>query len=80
MEGPPVEILEARTGQPFVVIAGVRVPIRNLPLPHPVGASTLDGLPEGPPLDVARAGRAAPRSGGSAGKLKDLVRDAGRRR
>jgi hypothetical protein len=80
VEGPPVEILEARTGLPFVVVAGVRVPIRNLPLPHPVGASTLDGLPEGPPLDVARSTRATPRTGGSAGKLKDLVRDAGRRR
>jgi len=80
VEGPPVEILEARTGLPFVVIGGVRVPIRNLPLPHPVGASTLDGLPEGPALDISRSPRAPARSGGSTGKLKDIVRDAGRRR
>ncbi len=79
-DGPPVEILEAATGAPFVVIGGVRLPIRNLPLPNPIGASTLDGLPEGPPLDIARARPAPAKGGGSggaggaAGKLKDRLR------
>ncbi|MGZ4680920.1 MAG: hypothetical protein ACXWBN_09640 [Acidimicrobiales bacterium] len=80
-EGPPVEILEARTGVPFLVVGGVRLPVRNLPLPNPIGASTLDGLPEGAALDIAKAQRGASRAGGSkpagpggtAGKLKDLV-------
>lgn len=80
VDGPPVEILEGRTGLPFVVIGGIRVPIRNLPLPHPVGASTLDGLPEGPPLDVARSPRAAARPSGSAGKLVRATAEAIRRK
>jgi len=33
--------------------------VRNLPLPHPIRASSLDGLPEGPPIDLAAVQRAA---------------------
>jgi len=57
--GPPVELLEGPKGLPFVVIGSVRIPIRNLPLTHPVRASALDGLPEGPPLDMAEPQRTA---------------------
>jgi hypothetical protein len=55
VEGPPVEVIEGLTGPPFVVVGGVRVPVRNLPVPHPVRASALDGLPEGPAIDVTAA-------------------------
>jgi len=57
--GPPVELLEGPKGLPFVVIGSVRIPVRNLPLTHPVRASALDGLPEGPPLDMAEPQRTA---------------------
>jgi len=58
-EGAPVEVLEGPTGAPFLVIGAVRIPVRNLPLPHPIRASSLDGLPEGPPIDLAAVQRAA---------------------
>jgi hypothetical protein len=53
VEGPPVEVLEAPSGPPFLVIAGHRVPLRGLPLPHPVSAPATNRLGEGPTLDVA---------------------------
>ncbi len=81
--GPPVEVLERTSGLPFVVIGAVRIPIRNLPLPNPVRASALDGLPEGPPVDItapqraalaaAKAARERSEQPDPAGELKALV-------
>lgn len=52
-EGPPIEVLEGPTGSPFVVLAGWRLPVLRLPLPHPVAEGRLDHLPEGPALDAS---------------------------
>lgn len=52
-EGPPVEVLEGPDGPPFVVLAGQRLPVRRLPLPHPVGPEVAEGWAEGPALDLS---------------------------
>jgi hypothetical protein len=54
-DGPPVAVLEAATGAPFVVVSGKRMPLRGLPLPNPVAAVGADRLLEGPVLDLVRA-------------------------
>jgi hypothetical protein len=54
-EGPPVEVLEGPRGAPFVVVGGRRLPLRGLPLPHPVTAEEMQSFPEGPELNVAAA-------------------------
>jgi hypothetical protein len=60
VEGPPVEVLEGPSGPPFVLIAGHRLPLRGLPLPHPVPA--LPDLIDGPQVDVSQVGAAGARS------------------
>lgn len=52
-EGPPIEVLEGPTGSPFIVLAGWRLPVLRLPLPHPVADGPLEQLPEGPGLDAS---------------------------
>ncbi len=54
-ERPPLAVLEASSGPPFVVIEGKRLPLRGLPLPHPVISSSYDRLAEGPELDLVRS-------------------------
>ncbi len=51
-EGPPVEVLEAASGPAFIIVAGRRLPIRGLPLPHPVTAEEMLQFPEGEELRV----------------------------
>ncbi len=75
-EGAPVEVLEGRTGPPFVVIGGIRRPLRSLPVPFPVDDAGATRLPEGAPLDVVRA--IAPRRHDRAlGWLQDAAPDSG---
>jgi hypothetical protein len=54
-KGPPVELLETTSGPPFVVIGGQRLPVRGLPLPHPVPAAEADVFPLGEAVNVAKA-------------------------
>ena len=54
-DGPPVAVLEAASGPPFVVVEGKRLSLRGLPLPHPVVSSSYDRLAEGPELDLVRS-------------------------
>ena len=51
-EGPPLEVLEGPSGPPFLVLAGQRIPLRGLPVPHPVGIEVVATLPQGPELNV----------------------------
>jgi hypothetical protein len=60
-EGPDVEVLEARTGEPFVVLGGRRSRLLGFPVPYPVLQDRADALADGPPLDVAGAFRAIQR-------------------
>jgi hypothetical protein len=55
-EGPPVEVLEAASGPAFIIVAGRRLPIRGLPLPHPVTAEEMLRFPEGEELRVGSIG------------------------
>lgn len=57
-EGPPLAVLEAASGPPFVVVEGKRLPLRGLPLPHPVLSSSFQRLVEGPELDLVRSATA----------------------
>ena len=57
-EGPPVAVLEAGLGRPFVVVAGKRLAIRGLPLPHPVQDEEMLAFPVGEELQVAGGVRA----------------------
>lgn len=52
-EGPPVEVLETDQGAPFVVVGGLRRPVRGLTLAFPVDPVAAQKLPEGPPLDLS---------------------------
>lgn len=52
-EGPPVEVLEAPTGPPFLVVGGQRVPLRGLPLPHPVAPESAAPFRPGRELGVS---------------------------
>src|SRR5690606_6842897 len=45
-EGVPVEVLEAPSAPPFVVIGGERRSLRGLPLPHTVDEGLLTALPK----------------------------------
>ena len=54
-EGDPVDVLELPGEPPFVVIGGVRRPLRGLPVPRRVDAARLATFPQGPQLDVAAA-------------------------
>jgi len=53
-EGPPVEVLEAGPGLPFVVVGGRRLPVTGIPLPHPVAEDAVAALLLGPELDLAQ--------------------------
>jgi hypothetical protein len=83
VEGPPVEVLEAVTGPPFLVVGGQRLPVRGLPAPFPVPLEAVIRFPEGPELDLRRTIKggswAGPSSGvRSVGDLGELARRAGR--
>jgi hypothetical protein len=54
-EGPPVELLSAPDGRPFVVIGGRRWRVRGFPAPHAVATEDMQRFDEGPDLDVAGA-------------------------
>jgi hypothetical protein len=53
--GPPVEVLEGPQGPPFVIVGGKRLPLRGLPLPHPVAAEQVQMFPQGRDLNIAEA-------------------------
>ena len=54
-EGVPVNLLEAATGVPFVVIGGTRHDATGVPLPFPVDNLQASEFPEGDPVNVAAA-------------------------
>ena len=56
-EGPPVEVLAAPTGYPFVVMGGRRRPIRGYPVPLVIDEDDADRFEQGEPLRVARIAR-----------------------
>jgi hypothetical protein len=56
-EGPAVEILEARVGEPFVVLGGRRSRLVGFPATYPVAQDRADALADGPTLDVAGTAR-----------------------
>jgi hypothetical protein len=58
-DAPAVEVLEAPTGEPFVVIGGRRTRVLGYPMPFPVHQDRADSLPDGPPLDIGGAPRRA---------------------
>lgn len=68
--GVPVELLEAQSGRPFVVVGGRRLPIRGVPIPHPVSAGDAEAFPLGEALDVEAVGRVG---------VVDEIRDLGAR-
>lgn len=51
----PVDLLEGPRGAAFVVVGGRRMPIRGLPLPHPVTGDEMQLFAEGEELNVAAA-------------------------
>jgi hypothetical protein len=51
-EGPPVEVLEAPDGPPFIVVGGERRPLRGLPLPYPVAVAEAEQFALGAELDL----------------------------
>ena len=55
-EGPPVEVLAAPTGLPFVVVGGRRRPIRGYPVPFVIDDDDAERFEEGDPLRVGRIG------------------------
>lgn len=69
-EGPPVEVLEAPSGAAFVIVAGRRLTLRGLPLPHPITAEEMLRFPEGAEL---RIGAGRPASGAGAGRVKRMT-------
>ena len=59
-EGPPVEVLAASTGFPFVVMGGRRRPIRGYPVPLVIDDDDADRFEQGEPLRVARIAQVGP--------------------
>jgi hypothetical protein len=55
---PDVEVLEARTGEPFVVLGGRRSRLVGFPVTYPVHQERADALPDGPAVDVSGTFRA----------------------
>jgi hypothetical protein len=53
-EGPPVELLQAPSGLPFVVIGGRRRPVNGFAVPHAVEDDQAERFDEGRPLRVYR--------------------------
>jgi hypothetical protein len=76
-EGPPVEVLEAASGPAFVIVAGRRLPIRGLPLPHPVTEEEMLRFPEGEELRVGSSNRARGDSAGAVKRANSLVQREG---
>jgi hypothetical protein len=54
-DGVPVELFEAPSGPPFIVIGGRRHTVRGVPLPHPVSNKQASEFPEGDDVNVAAA-------------------------
>ena len=54
-DGPPVEILEAERGSPFVAVGRRRHPVRGFPLPFPAAQPSADRLRPGATVDVSAA-------------------------
>jgi hypothetical protein len=54
-EGVPVELFEASSGAPFVVLGGRRCGARGVPLPHSVDNRHASEFPEGDEINVAGA-------------------------
>lgn len=76
-EGPPVEIVEGPSGPPFVIVGGYRLPVRGLPLPHPVAAADLDRFPQGAEIDVYRSNTPPPPpppAPSAIGKARELLK------
>jgi hypothetical protein len=77
-EGPPVEVLEAPSGAAFVIVAGRRLTLRGLPLPHPVTSEEMLRFPEGAELRVgAVTGGTAAARGGKVRRVVGRVRREG---
>jgi hypothetical protein len=77
-EGPPVELLEAASGPAFIIVAGRRLPIRGLPLPHPVTAEEMLRFPEGEELRVGGGnGRRGEMRAGGLRRASSLVQREG---
>jgi hypothetical protein len=53
-EGPPVDLLQAPSGPPFVIVGGRRCPVNGLAVPHDVEDDQADRFEEGRPLRVYR--------------------------
>lgn len=60
-EGAPVEALEGPTGPPFLVVGGEQIPLRGLPLTHPVSAESVALFDAGPELNISPSGLARAR-------------------
>jgi hypothetical protein len=73
-EAAPVELLECPTGPPFLVVGGQRIPIRGIPLTHPVSGDLAARLPEGPELNVSAGGLARVRMSGALSPRRYLDR------
>jgi hypothetical protein len=55
IEWVPIQLLEATTGVPFVVVGGRRHDATGIPLPFPIDNAQASELPEGDPINVAAA-------------------------
>ncbi|MBV9951104.1 MAG: hypothetical protein JO291_04080 [Acidimicrobiia bacterium] len=53
-EGPPVDLLQAPSGPPFVIVGGRRRPVNGLAIPHDVEDDQAERFEEGRPLRVYR--------------------------
>jgi hypothetical protein len=53
--GPPIEVVSAPEGPPFVVLGGRRSRVRGLPVPHTVTDDEIQRFGEGPEIDIASA-------------------------
>ena len=76
-EGPPVEVLEAPSGPAFIVVAGRRLTLRGLPLPHPVTTEEMLRFPEGEELRIGGGGTGSSGSSSSFARASRLVRREG---
>jgi hypothetical protein len=76
-EGPPVEVLEAASGPAFIIVAGRRLPIRGLPLPHPVTDDERLRFPEGEELRVGAGIGGGGNRTGSLRRARALVQREG---
>jgi hypothetical protein len=74
VEGPPVEVLEGRSGAAFVVVGARRLPLRGLPLPHPVTDDEMLAFPEGEEL---RIGYVSSPDRGRVGRARKVLRQQG---